>query len=64
MEIAALLAQIVGMVPVVTNLVNTLDSIKKATEKDHPEVWAKVSADWQSTKAQWDKLQGGTGDIG
>lgn len=57
MEIAALLAQVVSMAPNVINLVNTLASIKAATEKDHPEVWAKIKKDFISTKAQWDALQ-------
>jgi hypothetical protein len=56
MEVAVLLAQVVQMAPNVINLVNTLAQIKSQTEKDHPEVWAKIRKDFVNTKAQLDAL--------
>lgn len=56
MPIQAILQLVAGLMPVANALIETLSKIKNATEKDHPEIWAKVRDDWKSTAEEWRKL--------
>lgn len=57
MGIAEILALVAKMVPVASELVISLAKIKEQTETQHPEVWAKVRADFSAAESAWKKLQ-------
>lgn len=56
MNIAAILSLVAGLVPVANTLIATLAQIKASTEADHPEVWARIRADWSATAKAWNDL--------
>jgi len=58
MTVQAILALVLQIIPVVDSLVSRIKDIKDATEGEHPEMWAKVSADWKDAVARWNTVIG------
>lgn len=58
MNIAALLAQVLQIIPLVDGLIGVIAKIKGQTEADHPEVWAKVRDDWKDAVKRWNAVIG------
>lgn len=58
MNVAQILQLVSTLVPVASNLVATLKQIREATEKDHPEIWAKVRDDWKDAVKDWQDVVG------
>jgi len=58
MNIAALLAQVLQIIPLVDGLIGVIKKIKDQTEADHPAVWAKVRDDWKDAVARWNTVIG------